>query len=74
MWSGCLPSRSRPKTGVTQKNSATHLIEKKIAYPVVAQRCERVRDQLEALAQKAGVDLRQYYARLPQKLALQVGR
>ncbi len=35
---------------------------------------ERARDQLVVLAQEAGVDLRQSYARLAPRLALQVGR
>ena len=49
-------------------------MEKNIAYPTDARLYERARDQLAALAQEAGVDLRQSYARLAPRLALQVGR
>jgi IS5 family transposase len=48
----------------------TTVMEKNIAYPTDARLYERARDQLVALAQEAGVELRQSYARL----ALQVGR
>jgi transposase, IS5 family len=49
-------------------------MEKNIAYPTDARLYERARDQLVALAQEAGVELRQSYARLAPRLALQVGR
>ena len=49
-------------------------MEKSIAYPTDARLYERARAQLAALAQEAGVDLRQTYARLAPRLALQVGR
>jgi IS5 family transposase len=45
-----------------------------IGYPTDARLYERARDQLAALAQEAGEDLRQSYARLAPRLALQVGR
>lgn len=44
-------------------------MEKNIAYPTDARLYERARDQLVALAQEAGVELRQSYARLaPRRL------
>ena len=49
-------------------------MEKNIAYPTDARLYERAREQLAALAQEAGVELRQSYARLAPRLALQVGR
>ena len=52
----------------------TTVMEKAIAYPTDARLYERARAQLAALAQEAGVDLRQTYARLAPRLALQVGR
>jgi IS5 family transposase len=52
----------------------TTVMEKTIAYPTDARLYERARAQLTALAQEAGVDLRQTYARLAPRLALQVGR
>ena len=52
----------------------TTVMEKNIADPTNARLYERARDQLAALAQEAGVDLRQTYARLAPRLALQVGR
>jgi IS5 family transposase len=45
-----------------------------IAHPTDSRLYERARDQLVALAQEAGVELRQSYARLAPRLALQVGR
>lgn len=51
----------------------TTVMEKNIAYPTDARRYERARAQLVALTQQAGVDLRQSYARLAPRLALQVG-
>ncbi|NUB46844.1 IS5 family transposase [Fertoebacter nigrum] len=52
----------------------TTVTEKAIAHPTDARLYERARDQLVALAQEAGVELRQSYARLAPRLALQVGR
>ena len=52
----------------------TTVMEKNIAYPTDARLYERARAQLTTLAQEAGVDLRQSYARLAPRLALQVGR
>ena len=49
-------------------------MEKNIAHPTDARLYERAREQLVVLAQEAGVDLRQSYARLSPRLALQVGR
>lgn len=72
--------RAGQKSGVIDENSAkrvavdTTVMEKNIAYPTDARLYERARDQLAALAQEAGVDLRQSYARLAPRLALQVGR
>jgi hypothetical protein len=72
--------RAGQKSGVIDEDSAkrvavdTTVMEKNIAYPTDARLYERARDQLAALAQEAGVDLRQSYARLGPRLALQVGR
>ena len=52
----------------------TTVMEKAIAYPTDARLYERARAQLVVLAQEAGVDLRQTYARLAPRLALQAGR
>lgn len=52
----------------------TTVMEKTIAYPTDARLYERARAQLVVLAQEAGVELRQSYARLAPRLALQVGR
>ena len=52
----------------------TTVMEKTIAYPTDGRLYERARDQLVTLAQEAGVELRQSYARLAPRLALQVGR
>ena len=52
----------------------TTVMEKNIAHPTDARLYERARGQLAALAQEAGVELRQSYARLAPRLALQVGR
>lgn len=49
-------------------------MEKNIAYLTDVRLYERARDQLVALAQDAGVELQQSYARLAPRLALQVGR
>ena len=68
------------KSGVIEGDSAkrvaidTTVMEKNIAYPTDARLYERAREQLVNLAQEAGVDLRQSYARLAPRLALQVGR
>ena len=72
--------RAGQKSGVIDENSAkrvavdTTVMEKNIAYPTDARLYERARGQLVELAQEAGVDLRQSYARLAPRLALQVGR
>ena len=52
----------------------TTVMEKTIAHPTDARLYERARAQLTALAQEAGVVLRQSYARLAPRLAAQVGR
>ena len=52
----------------------TTVMEKTIAYPTDARLYERARTHLVVLAQEAGVELRQTYARLAPRLALQVGR
>ncbi len=52
----------------------TTVMQKNIAYPTDGRLYERARAQLISLAQEAGVDLRQSYARLAPRLALQVGR
>ena len=68
------------KSGVIDKGSAkriavdTTVMEKNIAYPTDTRLYETAREQLVDLAQEAGVDLRQSYARLAPRLALQVGR
>ncbi|WP_296645136.1 IS5 family transposase, partial [Roseinatronobacter sp.] len=68
------------KAGAIDENSVkrvaidTTVMEKNIAYPTDARLYERARAQMVALAQQAGVDLRQSYARLAPRLALQVGR
>ena len=72
--------RAGQKSGAIGEDSAkrvavdTTVMEKNIAYPTDARLYERGRDQLVALAQEAGVELRQSYARLAPRLALQVGR
>ena len=72
--------RAGQKSGMIDEDSArrvavdTTVMEKNITYPTDARLYERARDQLAALAQEAGVDLRQTYARLAPRLALQVGR
>jgi hypothetical protein len=68
------------KAGAIDENSVkrvaidTTVMEKNIAYPTDARLYERARAQIVALAQQAGVELRQSYARLAPRLALQVGR
>ena len=52
----------------------TTVMEKTIAYPTDARLYERARAHLAVLAQEAGVELRQTYARLAPRLAVQVGR
>lgn len=49
-------------------------MEKTIAHPTDARLYERARDQLVELAEEAGLELRQSYARLAPQLALQLGR
>ena len=72
--------RAGQKSGVINEDSTkrvavdTTVMEKNVAYPTDARLYERARNQLAALAQEAGVDLRQSYARLAPRLALQVGR
>jgi transposase, IS5 family len=72
--------RAGQKSGLIDEDSAkrvavdTTVMEKNIAYPTGSRLYERARDQLVALAQEAGVELRQSYARLAPRLALQVGR
>jgi IS5 family transposase len=72
--------RAGQKSGAIGEDSVkrvavdTTVMEKNIAYPTDARLYERARDQLVALAQEAGVELRQSYARLAPRLALQVGR
>ncbi|WP_128253367.1 IS5 family transposase [Falsirhodobacter deserti] len=52
----------------------TTVMEKNIAHPTDARLYERARTLLVGLAKKAGIDLRQSYARLAPRLAIQVGR
>jgi len=52
----------------------TTVMEKDIAHPTDARLYERARRRLVTLAQQAGLDLRQSYARLAPRLAVQVGR
>ena len=52
----------------------TTVMEKTIAYPTDARLYEQARAQLVVLAQEAAVELRQTYARLAPRLAMQVGR
>ena len=68
------------KSGVIDEGSTkrvavdTTVMEKHIAYPTDARLYERARAQLVDLSQEANVELRQSYARLAPRLALQVGR
>ncbi len=70
---------ARRKSGVINESSVkrvavdTTVMEKAIAYPTDARLYERARARLVVLAQEAGVDLRQTYARLAARLALQAG-
>ncbi len=72
--------RAGQKSGAIDEDSAkrvaldTTVMEKNIAHPTDSRLYERAREQLVALAQEAGVELRQSYARLAPRLALQVGR
>ena len=72
--------RAGQKSGAIDEDSVkrvavdTTVMEKAIAHPTDARLYERARDQLVALARSAGVELRQSYARLAPRLALQVGR
>jgi IS5 family transposase len=72
--------RAGQKSGAINEDSTrrvavdTTVMEKTIACPTDARLYERARDQLAELAQEAGVNLRQSYARLAPRLALQVGR
>ncbi|RWR05773.1 IS5 family transposase [Paenirhodobacter populi] len=52
----------------------TTVMEKNIAHPTDARLYERARAVLVGLAKRAGIDLRQSYARLAPRLAVQVGR
>ncbi|MCR9168319.1 MULTISPECIES: IS5 family transposase [Marivita] len=52
----------------------TTVMEKNIAYPTDARLYEKARSKIVALAQEAGVQLRQTYARKAPLLAAQVGR
>ena len=52
----------------------TTVMEKTIAHPTDSRLVERARAQLVDLARKAGITLRQSYARLAPRLAAQVGR
>jgi len=72
--------RAGQESGIINEDSArrvavdTTVMQKNIAHPTDARLYERAREQLVALAQEAGVELRQSYARLAPRLALQVGR
>lgn len=72
--------RAGQKSGAIDDDSVkrvavdTTVMEKNIAHPTDARLYERAREQLVTLAQEAGVELRQSYARLAPRLALQVGR
>ncbi len=67
------------KSGATSESSVkrvavdTTVMDKTIAYPTDARLYERARAQLVVLAQEAEVELRDTYARLAPRLALQVG-
>jgi transposase, IS5 family len=67
--SGALTDKSLKRVAVD-----TTVMEKNIAHPTDARLYERARAQLVALAREAGVELRQSYARLAPRLAMQVGR
>ncbi len=61
-------------TNLKQVAVDTTVMEKNIAHPTDARLYERARVLLVDLAQRAGVNLRQSYARLSPRLAMQVGR
>ena len=71
--------RAGQKSGAIDEDSVkrvavdTTVMEKNIAHPTDSRLYERAGDQLVALAQEARVELRQSYARLAPRLALQVG-
>ena len=72
--------RAGQKSGVIDEDSTkrlavdTTIMEKNIAHPTDARLYSRAWEQVVDLAQEAGVELRQSYARLAPRLALQVGR
>jgi IS5 family transposase len=59
---------------LSQVSIDTTVMEKNIAYPTDARLYEKARAKIVALAQEAGVQLRQTYARKAPLLAAQVGR
>ena len=67
--SGAVTDKSLKRVAVD-----TTVMEKTIAHPTDARLYERARALLVGLARKAGIDLRQSYARLAPRLAAQVGR
>ena len=67
--SGAVQDKSLERVAVD-----TTVMEKNIAHPTDARLYERAREKLVALAREAGVPLRQSYARLAPRLALQAGR
>lgn len=67
--SGAVTDKSLKRVAVD-----TTVMEKAIAHPTDARLYERARARLVDLAKEAGIDLRQSYARLAPRLALQVGR
>ena len=79
-WLLALTIQSGRKSGAIDEDSikrvavGTTVMEKNITHPTDARLYERAREQLVDLAQEAEVDLRQSYARLAPRLALQVGR
>ena len=67
--SGAVQDKSLERVAVD-----TTVMEKNIAHPTDARLYERARTKLVALAREAGVPLRQSYARLAPRLAMQAGR
>ena len=67
--SGAVQEKSLERVAVD-----TTVMEKNIAHPTDARLYERARTKLVALAREAGVPLRQSYARLAPRLAMQAGR
>lgn len=59
---------------LSQVSIDTTVMEKNIAYPTDARLYEKARARIVALAQEAGIKLRQTYARKAPSLAAQVGR